>query len=73
MASTLSRNEARTVAAMLATCDGADAVVAAMAEEARREHGVWDADRAVDVLLARIELNRQLDAAGIMIGTGVGA
>jgi hypothetical protein len=67
MASTLSQNEARTVAAMVATCDGADAVVAAMAEEARREHGRWDEDRAVDVLLARIELNRQIEAAGVEI------
>ena len=65
MASTLSRDEARTVAAMLATCDGTDAVVAAMAEESRREHGKWDAERAMDVLMARLELDRQLDAAWV--------
>ena len=65
MASTLSRDEARTVAAMLATCDGTDAVVAAMAEESRREHGKWDSERAMDVLMARLELDRQLEAAGV--------
>jgi hypothetical protein len=61
----LTRDEAERAAAMLRTCDGADAVVAAMIAEARLEHGVWDAERATDVLLARVELDRQIEAAGV--------
>jgi len=54
----LTRDQALEVRAM-----DSDEIVGAMVDASRLEHGTWTTEQAQDVLLARVELERRVDAA----------